>query len=509
MVRTGHRAATRTEASACEAAPPSAAAAFVDISSELAPPPVVPPEMAETPLWRRNFGMRPPTADAASDTAPQPSAAAAPDGSASGAACSPSVEPPDREPTTAAAPPSTPPMVAKAEKPPRRVAKGRPLGSIDLDEGAEAPPISEQIQAALRANAGRVIDLFRSWDADGDGVVTRPEFHRAMTELGLEVPRLAVDDLFSQWDRDGGGTLALRELSKILRAPPGSSGSKAAAPAFEGTVGAPTAPLPAPTAAPAPVPMPPCEGSAQPSAEARHASPPLPDAAPEAQLPPPQEQGLAAAPSSAQAAEQGLALPLARAPDPPASSAVAHAPPATNDGPSATDCPGDGSLTADEAPLPLTECSAAVRIQASARRREVGRRAIWRAAAAVRVQAVARGQHARRCASAEREALRRAALAGATGREGTRAVSDAAPGAAVSDACQANGGTADRAISMADHALASGLPASMPMPQPPQPQPPQPQPPQPQPLRPSVLARATVHMLRRLLQRCTNPCSPP
>ena len=42
---------------------------------------------------------------------------------------------------------------------------------------------------ALAKNAGRVIDLFREWDENGDGMVTRKEFHKAMPLLGLEAPR--------------------------------------------------------------------------------------------------------------------------------------------------------------------------------------------------------------------------------------------------------------------------------------------------------------------------------
>ena len=82
-----------------------------------------------------------------------------------------------------------------------------PLGNFDLDEGPEAPPVSEQIIAALTANSGKVIDLFRSWDHDGDGVITRREFHKAMDLLGLEVPKAAIDTIFTRWDKDGGGAL--------------------------------------------------------------------------------------------------------------------------------------------------------------------------------------------------------------------------------------------------------------------------------------------------------------
>ena len=59
-------------------------------------------------------------------------------------------------------------------KPPPPKKKG-PLGDLDLDEGPNAPPIGEQLASALRANSTRVLDLFRSWDADGDGQVHRAE----------------------------------------------------------------------------------------------------------------------------------------------------------------------------------------------------------------------------------------------------------------------------------------------------------------------------------------------
>ena len=46
--------------------------------------------------------------------------------------------------------------------------------------------------------------------------VTRSEFHKAMTMLGLEVPKKEIDSLFSEWDKDGGGAINFGELKKIL-----------------------------------------------------------------------------------------------------------------------------------------------------------------------------------------------------------------------------------------------------------------------------------------------------
>jgi len=95
----------------------------------------------------------------------------------------------------------------------------RSLGNLDLDEGPDALPISIQLGNALRKNAGKVLDLFRDWDTDGDGEVSRKEFHEAMAALGLEVPKEHIDRLFNEWDSDGGGSLEFAELKKILSRP--------------------------------------------------------------------------------------------------------------------------------------------------------------------------------------------------------------------------------------------------------------------------------------------------
>jgi len=94
---------------------------------------------------------------------------------------------------------------------------------IYLDEGPDALPIAQQIAAHLRANAARVLDLFREWDTDNDGVVSRAEFHRAMPKLGLDVSEAFLDELFDKWRKDGDadlskeGGLQYQELATVLR----------------------------------------------------------------------------------------------------------------------------------------------------------------------------------------------------------------------------------------------------------------------------------------------------
>ena len=97
-----------------------------------------------------------------------------------------------------------------------------PLGRFDIDESPGAAPISEQLKSALKRSAGKVIDLFRSWDVDHDGLVTRAEFHRAMSLLGLDVPSESIDELFTSWQHgkasESDDELTMKELTHMLRA---------------------------------------------------------------------------------------------------------------------------------------------------------------------------------------------------------------------------------------------------------------------------------------------------
>ena len=90
------------------------------------------------------------------------------------------------------------------------------LRTVDLDETSSLS-VQQQLAEILTKEAVRVIDLFREWDEDGNGVVSRKEFRKAMPLLGLQVPRPDVDALFDSWDPDGSGELSLRELSQRLK----------------------------------------------------------------------------------------------------------------------------------------------------------------------------------------------------------------------------------------------------------------------------------------------------
>ena len=92
----------------------------------------------------------------------------------------------------------------------------KPLSHVDLDESSGAPPVAEQLKMALSENAVTVIRLFKCWDGNGDGNLSRTEFQAGLLALGLNVPQVALYKLFSEWDKDHSGEISLRELTSVL-----------------------------------------------------------------------------------------------------------------------------------------------------------------------------------------------------------------------------------------------------------------------------------------------------
>ena len=74
-----------------------------------------------------------------------------------------------------------------------------------------------QLRAVLATHWTRVVDLLREWDEDGNGVVSRREFLRALPVLGIKVDRAEGEELFATFDSDGSGTVSLKELNRKLR----------------------------------------------------------------------------------------------------------------------------------------------------------------------------------------------------------------------------------------------------------------------------------------------------
>ena len=66
--------------------------------------------------------------------------------------------------------------------------RGLPEGGSGLNiqlDGTSAVPIIEQLAEALAAHHARVIEVFREWDGDGSGTISKAEFRQGLSRLGL------------------------------------------------------------------------------------------------------------------------------------------------------------------------------------------------------------------------------------------------------------------------------------------------------------------------------------
>ena len=90
------------------------------------------------------------------------------------------------------------------------------LQGFEIDATSDRS-VAEQLRDALSKVAVRVVDLFREWDDDNNGMVSRAEFQRGMQELKFNAPAEEIDALFDSWAPNGSDHLELNELSKLLR----------------------------------------------------------------------------------------------------------------------------------------------------------------------------------------------------------------------------------------------------------------------------------------------------
>ena len=117
---------------------------------------------------------------------------------------------------------------------------GAPAGasSAKATDGLSSFPSSQivdQLKLILSRDRKRAIDLFRSWDTNGDHRISKAEIGRAFIELGIEIPDnvlnevfraldlrstgkvfAEVDALFAALDLDGSGQIEFAEMNEAL-----------------------------------------------------------------------------------------------------------------------------------------------------------------------------------------------------------------------------------------------------------------------------------------------------
>ena len=109
------------------------------------------------------------------------------------------------------------PDPAGVERPPPTLFNGWNVSTSLLNANDASKPLSRRLAEVLASKAARVVALFREWDVNGDGGISRAEFRNSIARLGLQVDRAEMDTLFDSWDLDSSGSLEIAELHKILR----------------------------------------------------------------------------------------------------------------------------------------------------------------------------------------------------------------------------------------------------------------------------------------------------
>ena len=80
----------------------------------------------------------------------------------------------------------------KAEK--ERLDKGGGFVTKEGSEFASEEEVAKHVVSVLAKDLPRVIDLFKTWDTEGDGLVSKKEFKRALAELGLAITSKQVQE---------------------------------------------------------------------------------------------------------------------------------------------------------------------------------------------------------------------------------------------------------------------------------------------------------------------------
>jgi len=102
-----------------------------------------------------------------------------------------------------------------------------PSRDVDMLEAMLFETTRCKIRGSQHAQERLLIDAFKQFDADGNGVVDKTEFLRAMERFGLPVkgkgraglgglPEAVVFALFDRYDTDGNGGLTFREFSNVF-----------------------------------------------------------------------------------------------------------------------------------------------------------------------------------------------------------------------------------------------------------------------------------------------------
>ena len=98
-----------------------------------------------------------------------------------------------------------------------------PADPIDTDgelnlQGCASDQIPDQIRHHMSMNLPRVMDVLRSMDDDGNGLIDRKEFSNAMREMGYDAPESALRAVFKSMDVNGSKAVDYSQMRWLLDA---------------------------------------------------------------------------------------------------------------------------------------------------------------------------------------------------------------------------------------------------------------------------------------------------
>lgn len=100
--------------------------------------------------------------------------------------------------------------------------------------------IFSDIAIRFKSHAGHLGVAFNTYDMDGDGVLTRDEFHVALNSIGLDLEPEVLDAVIEAMDTDGDGCVDVREFIGALSTSDRERSAAAPMPAGRGSAGGPS-----------------------------------------------------------------------------------------------------------------------------------------------------------------------------------------------------------------------------------------------------------------------------
>ncbi|KAL4559372.1 hypothetical protein LXL04_031510 [Taraxacum kok-saghyz] len=88
-------------------------------------------------------------------------------------------------------------------------------GAVELDELVRAM-LPDMTTEQNLFNQSKLLKVFRSFDRDGNGVITRAELAKSMAEMGQPLTNRELTEMIEEADTDGDGVISFSEFARVM-----------------------------------------------------------------------------------------------------------------------------------------------------------------------------------------------------------------------------------------------------------------------------------------------------